>query len=144
MESAYEEIKYNGELIAIILRSNFTSKETVFFSAPEFSQQMGYIVYPKGGVIKAHAHKKVDRKVFLTQEVLFIKKGRLQVDFFTNNRKPFDTRELQAGDTIFLCSGGHGFRILEDAEMIEVKQGPYSGRESDKEIFEGVENDSSK
>ncbi len=34
--------------------------------------------------------------------------------------------------------GGHGFEVLEDVEMFEVKQGPYVG-DSDKTRFSGVE-----
>ena len=35
------------------------------------------------------------------------------------------------GDVILLVSGVHGFEVLEELEMIEVKQGPYAG-EGDK------------
>ena len=138
----YEEIKNNADLIAIILRASYTSKETTFFSLSEFSQQLGYIVYKKGGVIKSHFHKENHRKIMLTQEVLFIKKGKVRVMLYTADQAYITSRDLNAGDTIFLCSGGHGFEMLEDAEMIEVKQGPYSGKENDKVLFEGVENDS--
>ncbi len=141
---SYEEIKHNDKLVAIILRSHYTSEETIFFSSPDFSQQLGYIVYKKGGVIKTHSHKEVHRKITLTQEVLFIKKGRLLVNLYTTEKEYITSRELNSGDIIFLCSGGHGLKMLEDTEMIEVKQGPYSGKESDKELFEGIENDTGK
>ena len=36
-----------------------------------------------------------------------------------------------------LVSGGHGFSVLEEVEMIEVKQGPYSG-DADKKRFDGI------
>ena len=39
-----------------------------------------------------------------------------------------------------LVSGGHGFKVLEEVEMIEVKQGPYYG-EQDKVRFEGISDD---
>lgn len=143
-DKSYEEIKHNDRLIAIILRSHYTSEKTIFFSPPDFSQQLGYIVYKKDGVIKAHSHKEVHRKITLTQEVLFIKKGRLAVNLYTLDKEYITSRELNTGDIIFLCSGGHGFKMLEDTEMVEVKQGPYSGKESDKELFEGIENDTSK
>jgi len=143
-DRGYEEIKHNDKLIAIILRANYTFDKTTFFSPPEFSQQLGCIVYKKGGVIKAHFHKEVHRKITLTQEVLFIRRGKVMVQFYTTNKEYITSRELIAGDIIFLCSGGHGFKVLEDTEMIEVKQGPYSGRDSDKELFEGMEDDTSK
>ena len=135
----YEEIKYNGKLIAIILRSNYASDNVVFFSPPDFSQQLGYLPHKKGSIIRSHIHKKIDRKVTLTQEVLFIKKGRMLVNLYAEDKKYITSRELSIGDVIFLCSGGHGFKMLEDIEMIEVKQGPYSGQGNDKEVFEGIE-----
>lgn len=139
----YEEIKHDGELIATILRANYASDQTTFFSPPNFSQQLGYIVYKKNGVIKAHFHKQIHRKITLTQEVLLIKKGKLVVNFYTTDKEYITSRELNSGDVIFLCSGGHGFEMLENTEMIEVKQGPYSGKEGDKELFDGIENDTS-
>ena len=43
---------------------------------------------------------------------------------------------LRTGDVILLASGGHGFEVLEELEMYEIKQGPYIG-EDDKTRFEG-------
>jgi hypothetical protein len=136
---AYEEIKHEGKLIAIIVRSNYTSDGIMFFSPPDFSQQLGYLPHKKGSVIKPHIHKQIERKVTLTQEVLFIRKGKILVNLYTEDKKHIASRELSAGDVILLCSGGHGFKMLEDIEMIEVKQGPYSGKGNDKEVFEGIE-----
>jgi len=82
-----------------------------------------------------HFHKEVHRRITRTQEVLFIKRGKIEVNLYTSNKKYITSRQLGAGDILFLCSGGHGFKVLEDTEMIEVKQGPYSGKENDKEIF---------
>ncbi|MFA5554642.1 MAG: hypothetical protein WCZ89_01145 [Phycisphaerae bacterium] len=138
---SYEEIKYRKSLIAIIVRADYKCERTTFFSPNSFSQQLGYIIYKKGGVIKAHFHKKVRKKITLTQEVLFIKKGKLQVNFYTPAKKYISSRTLKKGDTIFLCAGSHGFKMLSDTEIIEVKQGPYSGVEDDKELFDGIENE---
>ena len=138
---SYEEIKHRKSLIAIIVRADYKCERTTFFSPHSFSQQLGYIVYKKGGVIKAHFHKKVRKKITLTQEVLFIKKGRLVVNFYTPAKKYMSSRTLEKGDMIFLCSGSHGFKMLADTEIIEVKQGPYSGVDNDKMLFEGIENE---
>ena len=72
-----------------------------------------------------------------TQEVLFIKKGKLRIDFYDEERKYLESRILKAGDSILLASGGHGLEVLEEVEMIEVKQGPYIG-EKDKICFTGI------
>jgi hypothetical protein len=62
-----------------------------------------------------------------TQEVLFIKRGKLRVDFYSDRQEYLDSRILESGDVILLITGGHGFEVLEEIEMIEVKQGPYVG-----------------
>ena len=80
----------------------------------------------------------VHRNVVLTQEVLFIKKGILRVDFYDEYEDYLESRNLLAGDVILLISGGHGFKVIEEVEMIEVKQGPYSG-EQDKKRFIGID-----
>ena len=139
-----EEIKHQNKIIAIILRSGHHSDKLEFFSPPDFSQQLGYLPHKKGKIIQAHFHKEAHRKIILTQEVLFIKKGKVLVNFYSVNQEYLTSRELETGDVLFLCSGGHGFKMLKDTEMIEVKQGPYSGKDSDKVQFEGRENDTSK
>ena len=96
--------------------------------------------HPKGKVIDAHVHNVVHRNVVYTQEVLFMKKGRLRVDFYDDYKDYLESCILEAGDTILLTSGGHGFHVLEEVEMIEVKQGPYSG-EMDKIRFEGIQDE---
>lgn len=142
MNQAYEEIKHDGKIIAMILRADFNSEGIEFFSPADFSQQLGFLPHKKGKIIPAHFHKKVQREINLTQEVLFIRKGKLRVNLYTREKTFITARELTTGDVVFLCSGGHGFELLEDTEMIEVKQGPYSGKEGDKVIFEGVEGQS--
>ena len=85
--------------------------------------------------IKAHFHNKVVREVHYTQEVLVIRKGKLKVNLFDHELKPILDVVLNEGDVILLASGGHGFEMLEDCELLEVKQGPYNGVEADKTHF---------
>jgi mannose-6-phosphate isomerase-like protein (cupin superfamily) len=80
----------------------------------------------------------VPREVHYTQEVLFIRRGVLRVDFYDDRQNYLESRTLHGGDTILLASGGHGFEVLEEVEMIEVKQGPYAG-EHDKIRFEAAD-----
>jgi hypothetical protein len=93
--------------------------------------------HPAGKIIDPHIHNPVSRNVQYTQEVLFIKRGRLRVDFYDNDQRYIESRILQGGDVILLATGGHGFEVLEEIEMIEVKQGPYQG-DNDKTRFDGV------
>ena len=89
-------------------------------------------------MIDAHVHNLVHRNVVMTQEVLFIKKGTLRVDFYDEYEDYLESRDLHEGDIILLVSGGHGFQVLEEVEMVEVKQGPYAGN-SDKRRFESIQ-----
>jgi hypothetical protein len=69
--------------------------------------------------------------------VLVLKKGRLRVDFYDRQMRYVESHMLEAGDTILLATGGHGFEVIEEIEMLEIKQGPFVG-ESDKTRFSGV------
>ena len=121
-------------LTTIIIRRNYQPAETTFITDPNLAQQVGFVVYPAGGVIKRHIHKNVDRKNISSSEALIVREGRLEIDIFDQNKVLLATRELQAGDFVLMVSGGHGFRILDPTILLEVKLGPYAGA-SDKELF---------
>jgi hypothetical protein len=131
-----EIIQDNDENLAIIIRSNFSAEGLKFFTPDDFSQQLAYMNHKKGKKIMPHCHRPLPREICFTQEVLFLKKGKLKVDLYQNNHTYHSTHILNAGDAILLAGGGHGFEVLEDIEMIEVKQGPYAG-DMDKTHFEG-------
>ena len=132
-----EEIKKKDKLLAMIIRNDYMCEGVDFITPSEYSQQVAYMHHPKGKLIDAHVHNLVHRNVVMTQEVLFIKKGVLRVDFYDEYEDYLESRDLHAGDIILLVSGGHGFQVLEEVEMIEVKQGPYAGNE-DKKRFPGI------
>lgn len=132
-----EEVKKKNRLLAMIIRDNYVCDGVDFITPSEYSQQVAYMRHPKGKIIDAHVHNIVHRNVVMTQEVLFIKKGILRVDFYDEYEDYLESRKLHAGDIILLVSGGHGFQVLEEVEMVEVKQGPYAG-ENDKKRFAGV------
>ena len=128
----------HNQVFALIIRNNFHSDGIQFFTNDNDSQQLGYMNRPEGYEIKPHRHNLVQREVHLTQEVLFIKSGKVRVDFYSNEQEYLESRILYKGDVILLSDGGHGFKMLEPSEIIEVKQGPYCG-EQDKVRFEPVE-----
>lgn len=130
-------ITYDNELLALIISHKFSDPGVHFFTPAEFSQQLGHMRHPAGKVIQPHVHNPVPRKVYFTQEVLFIKRGKLRVDFYDKAQQYLESHILETGDAILLAAGGHGFEVLEEVEIIEVKQGPYSG-EDDKTRFAGI------
>jgi mannose-6-phosphate isomerase-like protein (cupin superfamily) len=132
-----ETLKVGDQLLAVIVSHQFDKPGIHFFTPDDLSQQLAYMHHPAGKVIDPHVHNPVSRNVQYTQEVLFIKRGRLRVDFYDNEQAYIESRILSAGDVILLATGGHGFEVLDEIEMIEVKQGPYAG-DNDKTRFEGV------
>ncbi len=127
-----------GNIIAIIIYNDFHKEGTNFFTPSDFSQQLAFISRKAGEKIPAHTHNIIKRDIFYTQETLFIKKGKIKVNFYNNDKNYFDSRILNEGNTILLASGGHGFEFLEDSELIEIKQGPYLN-DADKVRFNGIE-----
>jgi hypothetical protein len=129
-----EEIKStNGkETIAIIVRKEFSKDGLNFLSKSEYPLQLGVNSYSKGVKINPHVH--VNREIVVTsiQEMVYIKSGKVTIHLFGQNKEPLGSYDLLSGDLVFLVSGGHGFDILDDTTIIEVKQGPYSGKTLDK------------
>ncbi len=137
MKESIEKIIHNHSLLAIIIRADYRSEGIEFFTPGNFSQQLAYMNWPSGYTIPSHVHNEVHRDVSYTLEVLFIKKGKVRIDFYNNEQHYMESRILESGDVILLASGGHGFEMLEQTEMIEVKQGPYTG-DQDKTRFPGI------
>lgn len=135
-----EKIEHNAEMYALIVYHTFAKDGISFFTPDEFSQQLAYMKHPTGKQIQPHVHNPVPRQVSYTQEVLFIKSGKLRVDFYDEEKTYLSSRLLQAGDVILLAKGGHGFEVIEAVEMFEVKQGPYAG-EQDKTRFTAIAED---
>jgi mannose-6-phosphate isomerase-like protein (cupin superfamily) len=132
-----DRIVHGTTLLALILRTGYHAEGIQFFTPDDFSQQLGYMNRPRGYVIPPHVHNAVTRSVQYTKEVLFIKSGKVRVDFYDDEQNYLESRILGAGDVILLAFGGHGFEMLEPTEMVEVKQGPYAG-DADKTRFDPV------
>lgn len=122
-----KRIIHNGKLIAIIIPNDFNKDGIEFFTPNELSQQLAYMKRPKGYVIQKHKHNNIQRFVANTLETLFIKSGKVKVDLYDDNNNFIQDLILTTGDIILLVSGGHGFTMIEESEIIEVKQGPYLG-----------------
>lgn len=132
-----ERITHQDRELALIIRKNFYKEGIEFFTPDTYSQQIGYMNRPVGYVIQPHVHNPVKREVQYTKEVLFMKSGRVRVDFYDDDQNYLESRILSTGDVILLAFGGHGFEMLEASEIIEVKQGPYAG-DADKTRFNGI------
>ena len=122
-----EHIYWNKQPLAYIIRNDLHPTQTIFLTPLEFKQQVGLIVYPKGGEIIRHVHCDLVRHLVGTSEVLVIRQGYCEIDIYNDMYELVVTRELRTGDVVLMLSGGHGFRMLEDTVFLEIKQGPYLG-----------------
>ena len=133
-----DEIKHEDRILAMIIRANYSEDGIKFFTPDDFPQQLGYMKHPKGHKIIPHLHNKLKREIFYTFEVLYIKSGKVRVNFYDDNKNYLKNDTLYGGDVILLAYGGHGFEILENSEIIEIKQGPYAGND-DKTRFKPID-----
>ena len=134
------KVMHEEQLLALIIPKTYSEEGIHFFTPNDFSQQIAFMKHPTGKEIDPHCHCIVHREVHYTKEVLFIRKGKLRVDFYTNDKIYLESRILNEGDVILLSEAGHGFEVLEDLEMVEVKQGPFVG-DQDKVRFKSIEKD---
>ena len=125
----------DGKTIAIIVRNDFKKNGVNFVSEPHFPLQLGINNYGKGDKIKPHIHLDRETTIKALQEIVYIKSGSAIVNLYDSD-KLFKSLKLSTGDLIFFVSGGHGLEMLEDTTIIEVKQGPYFGKNKDKVLIE--------
>jgi len=130
-----EQIEHSDGVLAYVIRSGATASATTFITPDQATFQAGFVVYPAGGEVSSHVHLPVRREVVGTSELLFVRSGRCLVDLYDREQRLIATRELGVGDAVLSVGGGHGFRMLEDTVLFEVKQGPFTGG-SEKVRFE--------
>jgi len=131
-----EKVMHDNKVIALIIYKEYQQRGIEFLSPNEYSLQLGYMTRPKGYKVVPHTHHAVHRNTVGTQEVLFIKKGEIRIDFYSFEQEFLESRKLCAGDIILLAGAGHGIEVLKEASIIEVKNGPYI-KGADKGRFKG-------
>lgn len=134
-----EKIIFKNKLLALIVRGKYRNKKGItFFTPNDSTQQFGYMKHKKKHIIKPHLHKKRLTKILYTTEVILILKGIVRVDFYDPKKKYLFSKIIKKNDIIMLVSGGHGFKVLKDVQMLEIKQGPYS-LSKDKIKFDNID-----
>jgi hypothetical protein len=131
------ELFQNGQdLLAILVRASATSEQKYnFLTPPGEPFQLGVNFYGRGEVIKNHAHLPREIRVDRVQELILISSGRARLFLYDDDRKEVARTELGTGDAVLLLRGGHGFELLEETKIVEIKQGPYDGHSADKVVF---------
>ena len=128
-EKFLKRIFYRQKEIAFIVKADYPIDSVAFFSPNEDFLQVGYHKKQSGDKLKAHYHQFKGHQINSLQEVLYIVRGKVRVDFYTKKGRKIQSEILEKGDILFQRDLGHGFELLEDAEVFEVKQGPFFGQE---------------
>ena len=115
----------SGEILAIFIPADVTIEGIEFYTDPEMDFQIGAMRRPLGHEVEPHVHSPVERDLIGTKEVLFVRSGRIAIDFYDDDKKIVTSIEMVSGDVIYLHMGGHGIRFIEESVLLEVKQGPY-------------------
>ncbi len=129
---SFEVIERNGVRYAEVIRADARVEKTRFFSDAGSSFQFGLLANTAGYVEPAHDHHPIVRQIADLQQMFVVQRGIVAVDFFSDAGERFDEVVLQVGDAICLVHGAHSFRVIEDAQCVSVKQGPFMGDEMDK------------
>lgn len=127
-----ERIHHQGKTFAIVLRKDLKVEKSTFLTPDESSLQLGFIVHTKGYVETPHIHKPVERVIRNLQQMLFVEKGVVALDFFSDAGEMVKSVEVGQGDTILIMEGVHSIRVLQDLKCLTVKQGPFLGIGEDK------------
>lgn len=133
-----QEIKDKGQVVAIVWRKRLKAKGARFLTPQNYTLQVGLLEHPKGKKIPAHRHPNIKYNVGTTQEFLYIESGQVETTLYRDNWSVIRKLKLNAGDFILTVSGGHGFKVLKPARIIEIKQGPYPG-DAKAKIFLGAD-----
>lgn len=131
-----KRVERNGHLYAMIITQEDFIPGINFISDPSWPLQLGLLTHDSGHEIPAHIHKQGNRgSTSDFQEFLYVTSGTMEVDVYDAEGEYLQTETLAAGEGLLQVQGGHGFRFPLAAKVLEVKQGPYSGRDSDKQMI---------
>ncbi len=130
-----KRISKEGILYGLIVYGDTLESGLQFYTEDKSFLQVGSWKYEKGKILSPHAHRISERNSNLTQEFVYVKKGSIEIEVYDRNDEIIAREVLNGGDFIILFGGGHGYKILRDSEVIEVKNGPYPGIEKDKRVI---------
>ncbi|MFH0852561.1 MAG: hypothetical protein V1845_03080 [bacterium] len=118
-----EKIFYKKKLIGFRVKA--LPKGSIPLTDGKEPLQVVTLRHKNGAYLKAHMHKPRKRTTDCLQEFLMVKKGRIKLDLYGPDKKFLKFIYLSGGDFFVLMHGGYGIHVLEDAEMVETKNGPF-------------------
>jgi hypothetical protein len=111
--------------IIVGFRLKLISKGSLPITEGSEPLQVVTLKHSKGAYLKAHMHAPRKRQTDTLQECLIVVKGKVKLDIYGPNKKFIKYIYLSSGEMFLLMNGGIGIHVVKDAEMIEVKNGPF-------------------
>lgn len=105
-----------------------------FFSDNGDTLQVGSLFFPQGAEVAPHKHK-LKEDASAPMEVLIVLCGAPIASIYDEDHSLVETVELRVGDILIQKHGGHGFKFAHKSALLEIKRGPYHGKDSDKEAI---------
>ena len=131
-----KRIERGGKLYAIYDTLASIEKGVKWYSSDIDGIQVASMSYGKGKVVKPHTHIFRPRSSNYTQESVIVVKGKIEFSFYDLDKVFLDKVILGPGDLIVSFMGYHGMEVIEDDTVyFEIKTGPFTGNEGDKEFM---------
>ena len=127
-----KEIYFNNVKIAKILNSKHLDDGLTFFTEDDNTIQIGSWKYKKNKILPAHYHNTFKRESFVTQEAVYVVKGKIKCEIYEENGNFISSHILSKGDLMIQFSKAHQYIMLKDSIVLEFKNGPYFGAEKDR------------
>lgn len=128
-----QTISADGKVYAKVFRADGDVEDGMHFLTDDAAPlQVGIFEREEGYHVIPHKHNPRDLQLPYPGEFIFVQKGKLKFEVFDEEWNTVDEAIVESGDCIVIMRGGHAMTMLEPTRMLEVKQGPYPGRENDK------------
>lgn len=136
MTKIFSKIKPTTLLHIIVTREDFITKGRKDIVSPGEFLQCALLTMPAGKTFLPHRHIwKEAPKNFIVQESWIVIKGKVKCTLYDLDNSVLKEVMLKAGELSLTIQGGHNYEIMQDAEVIEFKNGPYYGQKLDKVLI---------
>ena len=131
-----KEVKKDNKVLARLVKAEDWNEGLGFYSNDEEVIQVGTWQYDSGKQLMKHIHNEVDRVITRTNEVLYVVSGTVKAFIYDLDENLVEELTVNSGDILILLDCGHGYEIMADnTKVIEIKNGPYLGAETDRRRF---------
>lgn len=130
----YKEIYFGETHVATHVKPKKAPKGLSFVTEDSHFLQLGLWNYKKNKVLDNHFHKWFERKSSRTNEFVFVLKGKIKCDLYTEEGSFITSLTIKKGEGVLQHNLSHKYTILKNSIIIESKNGPYFGVEMDKQV----------